>query len=153
MLNAIQTADDGSQASGAESAEDLESDAAQGEEQSGSADFGPEGEERAVPAIDEKPLTDLLAAYHAKLVTLIEAHKRYPDISRRLRHQGIVQVRFTLTAKGDLTGLTVSDSSSHGELDQAALDAVRNVPKFPVLPSELGTADREFVVSLSFVLN
>lgn len=97
-------------------------------------------------------MTDVLAAYHARLVALIEGQKSYPGIARRLRHQGIVQVRFSLTASGGLNILTISDSSSHSELDDAALEAVRNVPQFPAFPTELGSADREFVVSLSFVL-
>lgn len=153
VLNAVQTEDNGSRGPEADSAADPESDEAQGEEHAGSAGFGPEGEEPGVPVIDEKRLTDLLAAYHARLVTLIEAHKRYPDIARRLRHQGIVQVRFSLTADGGMTSLAVSDSSGHGELDEAALQAVRSVPGFPAFPSELGPSDREFVVSLSFVLD
>jgi len=153
VINAVQTADDGSQAPDADSAGVPVSDPAQGNDQASSEGFGPEGTERAVPVIDEKRLTDLLAAYHAILVALIEAHKRYPDIARKLRHQGIVQVRFSLVAKGELSSLRISDSSSHGELDEAALEAVRSVPGFPAFPTELGPADREFVVSLSFVLD
>jgi len=152
-LSAGQAEDDGSQAPGADSAGVSANDPAQGDEQAGFAGFGPEGEERAVPVIDEKRLTHVLAAYHARLAALIEAHKSYPATARRLRHQGIVQVRFSLTANGGLNSLTISDSSSHGELDEAALEAVRSVPEFPAFPSELGPADREFVVSLSFVLD
>jgi len=150
---AVQAADNSSQASDADLTEGSESRTMPDEERPDSAGFGPEGEERAVPIIDEKRLTDLLAAYHARLVTLIEAQKRYPDIARRLRHQGIAQVRFTLTEKGEISSLTISDSSSHTELDEAALEAVRTVPEFPAFPSELGPADREFAVSLSFVLD
>jgi len=128
-------------------------DPAQGEERTDSAGFGPEGAERAVPIIDEKRLTDVLAAYHARLVALIEGQKSYPGIARRLRHQGIVQVRFSLTVNGGLNSLTISDSSSHSELDEAALEAVLSVPQFPAFPTELGPVDREFVVSLSFVLD
>ncbi|MCD6282308.1 TonB family protein [bacterium] len=146
-------ADDGSRAPAADSAGVPANDPAQSEERAGSAGFGPEGAERAAPVIDEKRLTDVLAAYHAKLVALIEGQKSYPGIARRLRHQGIVQVRFSLAANGALSSLAISDSSSHSELDDAALEAVRSVPRFPAFPAELGPADREFVVSLSFVLD
>jgi protein TonB len=152
-LSAVQTADDGSQAPGADSAGVSVNNPAQGEERTDSVGFDPEGAERAVPVIDEKRLTDVLAAYHARLVALIEGQKSYPGIARRLRHQGIVQVRFSLTANGGLNSHAISDSSSHGELDEAALEAVRSVPGFPAFPTELGPADREFVVSLSFVLD
>ncbi len=151
-LSAVQTADGGLQAPGADSAGVPANDPAQSEERTESAGFGPEGAERGAPVIDENRLTDVLAAYHARLVALIEGQKSYPGIARRLRHQGIVQVRFSLTANGGLNSLTISDSSSHGELDEAALEAVRSVPGFPAFPTELGPADREFIVSLSFVL-
>jgi TonB family protein len=103
--------------------------------------------------IDERKLTQLLAAYHSQLVQLIEGQKHYPVIARKLGHQGFVQLSFTLSNDGRLVASKVSSSSGFAELDESALGALRAVPRFPAFPTQLGPSSRPFVVSLSFNLD
>lgn len=100
--------------------------------------------------VDERKLAQLLSAYHSQIVQLIEGQKRYPQIARKLGRQGIVQLSFTLSQDGRLVSSQVSSKSGYPELDDAALKALRAVPKFPSFPTELGPANRPFKVSLSF---
>jgi len=117
------------------------------------ASGNPRDKEGAAPAgVDPQRLADVLAAYHARLVDLIEGQKHYPEIARRLRHEGNVQVRFRLAADGELLSSGISIPCAHAELDEAALAAVRAVPRYPQFPGELGVGAREFVVTLSFRL-
>ena len=51
-----------------------------------------------------------------------ECESQYPPLSRRLSEQGIVTVRFTVTAKGTVAGPTIVKSSGFQRLDQAALE-------------------------------
>ena len=101
---------------------------------------------------DANRLAEVLAAYHSRIASLIEAQKRYPEIARRLKHEGMARVRFRLSAEGKLMSSAVDTGSGFAELDEAALNAVRRVAKFPVFPHPLGAGDREFVVTLNFTL-
>jgi protein TonB len=123
-----------------------------GEEREQADGPGGAGENPPVPSRSEKSLAEVLANYHARLTALIEAQKSYPEVARRLRHQGIVQISFVLAPDGALVELAVADSSGHAELDEAALNAVHAVPRFPAFPAELGASERRFAVSLNFVL-
>lgn len=103
-------------------------------------------------AADASRLAEVLAAYHSRIASLIEAQKRYPEIARRLKHEGMARVRFRLSAEGQLLTSAVDTGSGFAELDEAALNAVRRVAKFPAFPHPLGAGDREFVVTLNFTL-
>jgi len=101
---------------------------------------------------DANRLTEVLAAYHKRIASLIEAQKRYPEIARRLKHEGMARVRFRLSAKGKLLSSAVDTGSGYAELDEAALEAVRSVARFPPFPHPLGAGERDFVVTLNFTL-
>jgi TonB family protein len=108
---------------------------------------------KAGPPVDERELADILAGYHSRIVGLIKAQKQYPQIARRLGHQGIVRLSFTLSSSGELTSSSVDRSSGFPELDSAALNAVKAVNRFPAFPTQLGPSPRAFIVSLSFTLD
>jgi periplasmic protein TonB len=48
----------------------------------------------------------------------------YPPLSLKLNEEGITQVRFTITADGDVTNASVSKASGFDRLDQAALSCI-----------------------------
>lgn len=50
-----------------------------------------------------------------------ECESQYPPLSRRLSEQGVVRVRFTVTAEGSVSGPTVVKSSGYQRLDDAAI--------------------------------
>lgn len=126
-----------------------------GSEAAGSGDGagnGSAGGEGEGAPIDERKLAQLLAEYHSQLVQLIEGQKHYPVVARKLGHQGFVQLSFTLSSDGRLVSSKVNSSSGFAELDESALGALRAVPRFPAFPTQLGPANRPFIVSLSYTL-
>lgn len=109
--------------------------------------------DQAKPPDNKKELADILAGYHSRIVELIKAKKQYPQIARRLGHQGIVRLSFSLSSNGELISSSVSKSSGFEELDKAALNSLKAVSRFPAFPSQLGPESRAFVVSLSFTID
>jgi len=76
----------------------------------------------------------------------IQRHREYPRVAKRLGYHGVTTVAFSLSKRGDLTLLKVSEPSGHSVLDQAALEAIKKVlPLKP--PSMMGNAAIEIPVS------
>ena len=66
-----------------------------------------------------------------------------------MRKIGVVGVRFTYTASGDVKGLRVTSSSNVDSLDEGALKAVeRTKDSFPKVEK-----DTEFNFSIKYTLN
>ncbi|MBN1882287.1 MAG: energy transducer TonB [Deltaproteobacteria bacterium] len=93
-----------------------------------------------------------LFRYIARVHTKIEQRKYYPSSSRRMKEEGTVTVSFQLTPAGDLVTLSVSSSSGFPDLDDAALDAVRNASPYPPFPKSLGTALLSLKVPITYEL-
>jgi len=85
--------------------------------------------------------------------TLIERHKEYPVMARKGMIEGTVVIRGTLAQAGVLRQCIIFRSSGSGLLDNAALRAVRNVDRFPQLPSELQDSELVFELPISFRLS
>ncbi len=49
----------------------------------------------------------------------------YPESARRARIQGVALLRFLVLATGRVGSVTVAESAGHGDLDRAAIDAVK----------------------------
>jgi len=93
-----------------------------------------------------------LSRYIARVRTKIEQRKYYPSSSRRMKEEGTVTVSFLLTPTGDLVTLSVAASSGFPDLDDAALDAVRNASPYPAFPSALKTTSLALRVPITFEL-
>lgn len=50
----------------------------------------------------------------------------YPPEARRLNHEGVVLLKITIAASGDVTDVQVMQSSGYGELDKAAQEWVKS---------------------------
>ena len=95
----------------------------------------------------------LIAAYSETIKQRIRDMKSYPPISRRLRETGSVQIDFTVSSDGYLETITISGSSGHDRLDQAAIDAVRNASPFDPIPSEINVDRLPMSIVLVFELD
>lgn len=93
------------------------------------------------------------AGYMQRCRMLIERHKQYPVMARKGMIEGTVLIRGTLTRVGVLSQCIVTRSSGSGQLDNAALRAVRSVDRFPPLPSELQGDELIFELPISFRLS
>ena len=68
----------------------------------------------------------------SKLIAAVKKHKNYPSNARRMRHQGVVEVRFLLKTDGSVDELKVSKSSGFESLDNGALENVKKASsEFP----------------------
>ncbi|BEM31128.1 protein TonB [Serratia marcescens] len=88
-----------------------------------------ESEEGIAAQTSQRPMIgsgdDEKAAYAARLRSEIESHKRYPQRAKQARTGGVVNVRFNVGDDGSLTDPQLVSSSGNRDLDNAALQAVR----------------------------
>lgn len=70
--------------------------------------------------------TDEESAYRSALRREIERHKRYPQRAKMMRRQGIVTINFNISTNGSITDAKIAKSSGNDDLDNSALNAVKN---------------------------
>ncbi|WP_099866382.1 energy transducer TonB [Pararhizobium haloflavum] len=75
---------------------------------------------------------------------------RYPSAARRDRLSGQVQVTFTVSANGSVSGIAVTGSSGSPVLDQAAVQTVQRAAPFPAIPAAAGRNSWRFNAPLAF---
>lgn len=92
---------------------------------------------------------DEKASYAARLRSEIESHKRYPQRAKQARAGGVVNVRFNVEDDGSLTNPQLVSSSGNRDLDNAALQAVRQSNAVGPRPSGFG---RSASVNIRFSL-
>ena len=68
----------------------------------------------------------------SKVIAAVKKHKSYPNNARRMKHQGVVEVRFLLKTDGSIDELKVTKSSGFELLDNGALENVKKASsEFP----------------------
>ena len=68
----------------------------------------------------------------SKVIAAVKKHKSYPSNARRMKHQGVVEVRFLLKTDGSIDELKVTKSSGFESLDNGALENVKKASsEFP----------------------
>ena len=60
----------------------------------------------------------------SKVIAAVKKHKSYPNNARRMKHQGVVEVRFLLKTDGSIDELKVSKSSGFESLDKGAIENI-----------------------------
>ncbi len=88
-----------------------------------------------------------LGEYQRALFARISAVKRYPDAARERAAQGVAVVSFSISASGQVAGVSISRSAGDAILDAEALATVRRASPFPPPPAG---APRTFSAPLSF---
>ena len=101
----------------------------------------------SVPELQEKQ------HYLAALAAKINRSKYYPLGSRRRGEEGKVVVRFVVQKNGDLTDLTIVESSGSRRLDAAALKTLRRVAPFRPIPEALNRDHWPISVPIAFSLS
>lgn len=89
--------------------------------------------------------------YLNELVRIVETHKYYPALSRRLGEIGEVDLSFTISSKGELLELSIKSASRFERLNKAALKAVQDSGLFPRFPSSLRQDKLDLALSLKFI--
>jgi len=93
-----------------------------------------------------------LQGYLRLVRQLLEKQKNYPAAARQRQIQGVVMVKFTILAGGQVGSFQISRSSGQDLLDEAAKNTIRRVGQFPPLPLDLNRQTLTVVVPLAFRL-
>ena len=68
----------------------------------------------------------------SKVIAAVKKYKSYPNNARRMKHQGVVEVRFLLKTDGSIDELKVTKSSGFESLNNGALENVKKASsEFP----------------------
>lgn len=82
----------------------------------------------------------------------INAHKKYPYMALRQRHEGLVKINFMLHPDGNISDISIVESSDYNLLDAAARLAVQNISPLHVAGNYLQQTEL-FNVDIEFRLN
>lgn len=93
---------------------------------------------RPAPAVDSGPSeADRRRArrgYVHQVEELVRAHTRYPRAASREGLQGRVELALRIGQDGRILAIRIASTSGHGILDDAALDAAREIDRVPTPP-------------------
>jgi protein TonB len=90
--------------------------------------------------------------YFDMLRLKIESCKKYPESAKLKRIEGRVDVRFVITANGQISFLEIIKNAKDSSLSKAALDAVKNAAPFPRLPLSLFKGPLHIELTILFEL-
>jgi protein TonB len=77
------------------------------------------------------------ANYFAQVMAYLARRKEYPAEARQARQQGVVTVRFTVDAGGNVSAIGLKRGSGYGLLDDATLALLRKVSPLPPIPRDM----------------
>lgn len=91
--------------------------------------------------------------YKRSVQQRIEQKKSYPRRAKRMRQMGVVKVSFSINKMGVVSGLRIVQSSKIKSLDQAAMQAVKKVGRFPVFPAGMNKQLIRYIIPIAYQLN
>ncbi|MGE0051611.1 MAG: energy transducer TonB [Arcobacter sp.] len=100
-----------------------------------------------------KEIEALIDDYGKKLRDEINKNKNYPTISKKLKEQGKVIVRFKVLKNGLFDDISILISSNKERLDNAALNALYDTKKYLPYDNRIKKEFIEYNLPLEFVLN
>ena len=90
--------------------------------------------------------------YFAELSAWLNRHKQYPRAARQRRQTGIVELRFTMNAAGEVLSYEISKSSGHDLLDRAVIQMLERATPLPAMPAALGQQQLTLTLPIQFNL-
>lgn len=96
------------------------------------------------PSLSSAQINQKMADWGAQIRSEIE--RRRPN----LREKGVLTLRITLEPSGALLSASLTRSSGLAQLDTAALQTLRAIPRFPRAPTQLNQAAYTFNVPIRF---
>lgn len=95
----------------------------------------------------------LLRGYAQELYQRLAREKSYPSAARRAGLEGEVVVEVRIDSEGEILSVALHESSGHGSLDRAALEAVRSLKRFPAPPSALAWNEKRLQIPIRYRLD
>lgn len=92
-----------------------------------------------------------LALYESLLDKRLPKHKQYPRLAAMRGWQGTAKVKFEIDSEGNLSSISLDESSGYDVLDNAALSTAK-MTELPEIPSELKGKAFTVVLPLTFRL-
>jgi len=89
-------------------------------------------------------------AYLAKVRRTIEQHKKYPRTAKRMRQQGVVYVKFTISRNGKVHHIRLVKKCLHSKLNKAALKILKEIGAFAPIPKELKESTLSLTVPIRY---
>ena len=90
--------------------------------------------------------------YTAKIMALLQQHKRYPRAARRRGYEGSALLVFTLLPNGEVRDYALRKQTGYEVLDEATLAMLMKAGPFPRFPENLTEPWIRFQVPVSFKL-
>lgn len=81
--------------------------------------------------------TSIIAKYLTEVRTLIVKHKYKSRMAKKLKLKGEVSISFIINKPNIITALKIEKSSNLSILDDSALQTVKAVEAFPIIPNAL----------------
>ena len=91
--------------------------------------------------------------YIRKIKKIIESKKYYPRKAKRLHHEGIVELHFTISADGSIKNIVIQEGSRYKELNKGAMKTLQSIKKFDPIPEKLGLKSWEIVVPIEYKIS
>jgi protein TonB len=103
----------------------------------------------SVPTDSER---QAISSYMNAIVGLINNEKRYPSASQRRGQEGRVVLKVRISRVGKLLNVDVMERSPYAELDDAAVDTIRRIEKYPPFPLDIAKSEISFKVPVEYRL-
>lgn len=91
-------------------------------------------------------------AFATKLFGHLNRYKRYPEVARARRTEGVVSLRFTMDRKGHVLSYEIVKSSGSPELDREAQDLLKRAEPLPPIPAAFARDTLDLVIPVEFFL-
>jgi periplasmic protein TonB len=91
--------------------------------------------------------------YYNYIYAIIDAHKKYPIIARKLGQTGTVVVTFTILHDGTILHVKIKESSGFSALDGAAQNILRLLGHFKPIPKSLGENTLQVTIPIAYALD
>lgn len=90
--------------------------------------------------------------YKFELRMFLQSRLIYPQVALRLRQKGVVTLQFTVDAQGKFSDVLLVSPSQFEILNNAALELVRQAPKFKPLPADVSASSVKFSYPIEYTL-
>ena len=106
----------------------------------------------AAPAASAASAPSQGPGWQTALLGRLQQAKRYPDLARTRREEGVAYLTFTMDRAGRVLSARIARTSGWEALDAETLALVRRAEPLPVPPAEMPGATIVLTVPVSFTL-
>ncbi|RVU02261.1 energy transducer TonB [Novosphingobium umbonatum] len=92
------------------------------------------------------------AGWRHRVLAHLERAKRYPELARLMKREGLVQVSFAMNRRGEVLSVAIAKGSGMRALDDEAMDVVRRSQPLPAPPGDVDGERIDVLVPIRFTL-